>query len=305
MADLDVKSTCTSSDIPVRRRPGTRAGLGFWAVGGARTTLCRPIREAPAGLGWRARRPTARREKTGMVNTAEGVADQSTTLRDIDAGLIPTSRRRRFVIVGSWATFVGSCGPGGKYGVRSDERPNIARALLPAVEPTLVKKRLSRTRPSNNGNAPTDSLLSVIRTLGLKSLRLKIAPSLFLSLIGALSQAVLLLVISEVVVAEVEGKHTFHPPSAPRSHRRARSIVSFVALPLFFIHQHSRHLLSTSVSEQALRTTRTRLVDGFFRSNWALQSTERLGHVQHLLVHELIGHRRCHRESLGRPSSRS
>ena len=30
--------------------------------------------------------------------------------------------------------------------------------------------------------------------------------------------------------------------------------------------------------------TRTRIVTGFFQSNWSLQSTERLGHVQQLLT---------------------
>ena len=38
------------------------------------------------------------------------------------------------------------------------------------------------------------------------------------------------------------------------------------------------------MSEKALTATRSRVVTGFFRSNWSLQSTERLGHVQQLLI---------------------
>ena len=127
------------------------------------------------------------------------------------------------------------------------------------------------------------SVRSVLRSLGLKSLRLKIGLYILLSLVGAVSQAVLLLVISEVALADVEGKHSFHG-LGPTLTSKSALIVLCVAFPLFFIVNILGTLVSTSVSEQALRTTRTRLVDGFFKSNWALQSGERLGHLQHLLV---------------------
>jgi ABC-type multidrug transport system fused ATPase/permease subunit len=55
-------------------------------------------------------------------------------------------------------------------------------------------------------------------------------------------------------------------------------------LAFFLFTQIGGALLSTSVSAQALTMTRTRVVTGFFRSNWSLQSTERLGHVQQLLT---------------------
>ena len=146
-----------------------------------------------------------------------------------------------------------------------------------------MKKPLSRALASNTGNAPTDSLLSVMRQLGLGSLRLKIVAFTLLSLIGGLSQAVLLVLISEVAAADVQGKHSidafgrsFSPTSA--------IIVSLLALALFFSTTLIGTMLSTSVSEQALTVTRTRVVTGFFRSNWALQSTERLGHLQQLLT---------------------
>jgi len=139
------------------------------------------------------------------------------------------------------------------------------------------------TQPSSTGNAPTDSLLSVMRTIGLGSLRWKIVAFTLLSLIGALSQAVLLLVISEVVLAGVEGKHEIHPPFGPSFSPTRAIIVSLLALALFFSTSIFALLLSTSVSERALTLTRTRLVTGFFRSNWSLQSTERLGHIQQML----------------------
>ena len=72
-----------------------------------------------------------------------------------------------------------------------------------AAETGRVKNPFSRTRPSSTGNAQTDSLLSVVRTLGLGSLRRKIVVFTLLSLIGGLSQAVVLVVISEVAVTGV------------------------------------------------------------------------------------------------------
>jgi ABC-type multidrug transport system fused ATPase/permease subunit len=146
-----------------------------------------------------------------------------------------------------------------------------------------VKNPFSRTRTFSTGNPPTDSLLSVLREIGLGSLRLKIVAFTLLSLIGALSQAVLLLVISEVVVAGVEGKHSIHPPIGPSFSPTSAIVVSVLALALFFLTSMFGTLLSTSVSEQALTLIRTRVVTGFFRSNWSLQSTERLGHVQQML----------------------
>ena len=141
-----------------------------------------------------------------------------------------------------------------------------------------VKRPFSRTEPT-----PTDSIRSVMRMLGLGSLRLRIAAFTFLSLVGGLSQAVLLVLVSEVAVAELEGKNSIHALGRSFSPTSVISI-SFLALVLFLSTSIVAALLSTSVSEQALTMTRTRIVTGFFRSNWSLQSTERLGHIQQLLT---------------------
>ncbi len=121
-----------------------------------------------------------------------------------------------------------------------------------------------------------------MRTLGLGSLRLKIAIFTVLALVGGLSQAVLLVIISEVAVAEVEGKHLIHVLGHSVTPTRA-IIVAFLALAMFSGTSILGTLVSTSVSTQALTQTRERIVTGFFRSSWSLQSTERLGHIQQLL----------------------
>ncbi len=122
-----------------------------------------------------------------------------------------------------------------------------------------------------------------MRTLNLRSLRLKILAFTFLAIIGALSQAVLLLVVSEVVVAGVQGKHRIHPPFGPSFSSHSAIVIAIVALVAFFCSSGLVTILSTSVSEQALTATRTQVITGFFQSNWSLQSAERLGHVQQLL----------------------
>jgi ATP-binding cassette subfamily B protein len=119
--------------------------------------------------------------------------------------------------------------------------------------------------------------------LGLGALRLKIAIFILLSLIGSISQATLLLVISEVALGDVEGKHSVRA-IGPTVTGTAAVIVLSVALALFFTTSILGTLISTSISEQALTKTRTLVVTGFFRSNWSLQSAQRLGHLQHLLI---------------------
>jgi ATP-binding cassette subfamily B protein len=137
--------------------------------------------------------------------------------------------------------------------------------------------------PDVPGQVPNVGLLTVIRTLDLRSLRLKMVTFTFISLVGALSQAALLLVVSEVVVAGVQGEHRIHARIGPSFSSRTAIVVCLVALLLFFSTSVLGTLLSSSLSEQALTSTRIRVVTGFFRSNWSLQSTERLGHVQQLL----------------------
>jgi ATP-binding cassette, subfamily B, bacterial len=122
-----------------------------------------------------------------------------------------------------------------------------------------------------------------MRTLGLGSLRLKIVAFTLLSLVGGLSQAVLLVLISAVAVAEVEGKHSIHALGRSFSPTSA-ILISFLALAIFLSTSIFGTLISTSVSEAALTQTRKRVVTGFFQSNWSLQSTERLGHIQQLLT---------------------
>jgi ABC-type multidrug transport system fused ATPase/permease subunit len=153
---------------------------------------------------------------------------------------------------------------------------------------TTARTEASRAKDARDAkdfrNVPSVSVLTIIRMIDLASLRLRLIAFTLLSLIGALSQAALLLIISEVVVAGVEGRHAIHPPFGPSFSAHGAIPVALVALLLFFSTSLLSALISTSVSERVLTATRTRVVTGFFQSNWSLQSTERLGHVQQLLI---------------------
>jgi ABC-type multidrug transport system fused ATPase/permease subunit len=168
-------------------------------------------------------------------------------------------------------------------------RENLAdQEASPAAETEPVKNassktRFSRTRTSGPMTAPTDSLLSVMRTIDMGSLRWRMIGFTLLSVIGAMSQAVLLLVISEVVLAGIQGKKSIQTHFGPALTTTSAITIAVIALVLFFSTSMVSTLLSTSVSEQALNRIRTRLVTDFFRSSWALQSAERLGHLQQLL----------------------
>jgi ATP-binding cassette, subfamily B, bacterial len=159
--------------------------------------------------------------------------------------------------------------------------PRVANA--PAVKGPGAKARFSRDRGPVNGDIPTESLRSIMRTIELGSLRWKIVGFTSISLVGALAQAVLLLVISEVVLAGIQGKKTFHTKFGPSLTTSTAITIAIISLVLFFVTSVGSTMLSTSVSEQALTRTRKRLVSDFFRSNWALQSGERLGHLQQLM----------------------
>jgi ATP-binding cassette, subfamily B, bacterial len=158
---------------------------------------------------------------------------------------------------------------------------SAAEAAKPVAHETTVQ--VVDASPAPDGETPSDSLRAVMRTIDLGSLRWRILGFTSTSIIGALAQSVLLLVISEVVLAGIQGKAKFQTKFGPALSTRTAIIVAIISLVLFFGSSMISAMLSTSVSEQALTRTRSRLVTDFFRSSWDLQSNERLGHLQQLM----------------------
>ena len=140
--------------------------------------------------------------------------------------------------------------------LRQERRPpkrDQCRYLFPGLRRLASGTGTCRAYP---GTYRTFGLLTVIRTLDLRSLRLKMATFTFVSLIGALSQAGLLLVVSEVVVAGVQGQHRVHARFGPSFSSKTAVIICLVALLLFFSTSILSTFLSSSLSEQALTSTR-------------------------------------------------
>jgi len=137
--------------------------------------------------------------------------------------------------------------------------------------------------PAGAPDVSLRAIVRLIRTLGLPHLRLKIGAFIILSIVGAMSQAVLLLAISEVVISGIAGKHSIHAPFLPSVSPNRAILFAVVGLFLYLCSSILSTFLMTSMGFQATTATRVRVVRGFFEADWSLQSTERLGHLQQIL----------------------
>jgi ATP-binding cassette, subfamily B, bacterial len=160
-------------------------------------------------------------------------------------------------------------------------------------DPSQNRSPFYTTPTSSAGSAPDPgtapdvsvrSIIRMIRSLHLRHLLLKLVTFSILSIISAVSQAVLLLAISEVVVTGIAGKHSIHAPFLSSVSPKDAITISLVTLALFFCTSILSTLLMTSIGFQTTTETRSLVVTGFFEAGWSLQSTERLGHLQQILM---------------------
>ncbi len=136
-----------------------------------------------------------------------------------------------------------------------------------------ARKRAPKQRP----------LLPVLRALGLHSLLSRGLLFVVLSFTSGLCQAGLLVSISEIAVATVQGKKSVHVLG--HSFTPGTGIaLSFGLIAVFFVTNLTSSFMGCRLSVRALTAARTRVIDGFFGSSWPVQSSERLGHLQQLLV---------------------
>ncbi|MFZ0665265.1 MAG: ABC transporter ATP-binding protein [Acidimicrobiales bacterium] len=104
-----------------------------------------------------------------------------------------------------------------------------------------------------------------------------------LSLISGLCQAALLLSISEIAVATVEGKKYIHFYGHQITPINGVAL-SFVLVALSFGTSLVAAFIGCSLTTRALNAGRVRVIDSFFEASWAQQSAERLGRIQNLLT---------------------
>lgn len=155
--------------------------------------------------------------------------------------------------------------------------PRFARALSVRF---LSDRRLSH-KPSTTSSIA--GLLVALRALGVPSLKWRLVWLATCSFFAGLAQASLLVIISEFAVNSAQGR------SRLEIHGHSFSIAdvivtSAILLTIYAGTSIAAALTSSSISSRALVSVRRELIDAFFSASWALQSEERLGHIQQLLT---------------------
>ena len=123
----------------------------------------------------------------------------------------------------------------------------------------------------------------MLRTLGVSSLNRQLGWLATCSFFAGLAQASLLVIVSEFAVNSAQGKKHL----AIHGYSLSTADVVFISAILLAIYLGASvvaALSSSSLSSKALASARDKMIDAFFRASWALQSQERLGHIQQLLT---------------------
>jgi len=126
-------------------------------------------------------------------------------------------------------------------------------------------------------------LIDLLRSMGLTSLNRQLASLGLYSSVSGISQAGLLVLISELAVNRAENKPNLNVLGLSISTHRA--LLGCVGLLLmFFAASMISVVVSSAMASAAVESGRRRVIDTFFTSSWDIQSEERLGHVQQLLT---------------------
>jgi ABC-type multidrug transport system fused ATPase/permease subunit len=126
-------------------------------------------------------------------------------------------------------------------------------------------------------------MLATLRILGVKSLTRQFAWLATCSFLSGLAQASLLVIVSEFAVNSTKGKSHLEVHGYSFSLRDAIFLCA-ILLIIYSLAGIAAALSSSSISSTALASARNKMIDAFFGASWAVQSQERLGHVQQLLT---------------------
>jgi ABC-type multidrug transport system fused ATPase/permease subunit len=126
-------------------------------------------------------------------------------------------------------------------------------------------------------------IVAMLKTLGLSSLNSRLIWLASFSFVSGLSQAGLLVIVSEVAVSSAQGdKHLKLHGLSLSLHD---SILICVALLILFAAASmAAAFAGSSMSSAAVEAGRRKVITSFFNASWGVQSAERLGHVQQLLT---------------------
>ena len=100
---------------------------------------------------------------------------------------------------------------------------------------------------------------------------------------GGLSQAALLVIITELAASHAEGSDNLKLHGLSISLHDS-ILVCIGLLILFFLFSITAAFVTSSMSSSAVEVGRDKIMDSYFKASWDIQSAERLGHVQQLLT---------------------
>jgi ATP-binding cassette subfamily B protein len=145
---------------------------------------------------------------------------------------------------------------------------------------------MGRYRTESQELTATGSIAGILKTLkvmGCSSLGLQLSVIATLSFFSGIAQAGILVIVSEFAVNSAQGK----PHLVLFGHYISigDSIALCVVLLLIYSGAGIGASICTSTTyTKALASVRAKMISAFFRTNWRIQSQERLGHFQQLLT---------------------
>ncbi len=146
--------------------------------------------------------------------------------------------------------------------------------------------RRGKHRPKSKKNIKQGSIFAILtslRSLGVRSLNRRLLWIATCSFIGGLSQAALLVIITELAASRAQGNENLKLHGLSLSLHDS-ILVCIGLLIVFFIFSITAGFASSSLSSSAVEAGRSKVLDSYFKASWEVQSAERLGHVQQLLT---------------------
>ncbi len=145
---------------------------------------------------------------------------------------------------------------------------------------------MGRYRTESEERTATGSIAGILKTLkvlGCSSLGLQLSLIATLSFFSGIAQAGILVIVSEFAVNSAQGK----PHLVVYGHYISIGDSIALCVVLLLIYSGAgiaASIFTSSTYTKALASVRAKMISAFFRTNWRIQSQERLGHFQQLLT---------------------
>jgi ATP-binding cassette subfamily B protein len=149
---------------------------------------------------------------------------------------------------------------------------------------TVVRRAKHKSKArKNREQGSVLAILASLRSLGVRSLNARLLWIAGCSFIGGLSQAALLVILTELAASRAQGSQNLNLHGLSISLHNS-ILICLGLLILFFILSLTAAFASSSMSSSAVEAGRGKVMGSYFTASWEIQSTERLGHVQQLLT---------------------